>query len=93
MLATDRATGETSQKPVTLEKDEGNRPDTSLEGLAGLKPAQRELLDRCYAGAESIRKIAGQRGEPPNALYMTLKRLRRALFDCINLTLTTQGTA
>src|SRR5207248_2414199 len=60
--------------------------------LAGLQPAQRELLDRCYAGAESIREIAGQRGEPPNALYMTLKRLRRALFDCINLTLAREGT-
>jgi acetyl-CoA C-acetyltransferase len=42
MLATDRATGETSNKAVTLEKDEGNRPDTSLEGLAGLKPVFKD---------------------------------------------------
>ena len=42
MLATDRATGETSNKPVTLEKDEGNRPDTSLEGLANLKPVFKD---------------------------------------------------
>ena len=42
MLATDRATGETSQKPVTLEKDEGNRPDTSLDGLANLKPVFKD---------------------------------------------------
>jgi acetyl-CoA C-acetyltransferase len=38
MLVTDRATGAVSPKPVTLSKDEGNRPDTTLEGLAGLKP-------------------------------------------------------
>ncbi|PPQ26163.1 acetyl-CoA C-acyltransferase [Rhodopila globiformis] len=38
MLVTDKATGETSRKLVTLEKDEGNRPDTTLEGLASLKP-------------------------------------------------------
>ncbi|HEV8679154.1 MAG TPA: acetyl-CoA C-acyltransferase [Stellaceae bacterium] len=42
MLATDRATGETSQKPVTLAKDEGNRPDTNLEGLANLKPVFKD---------------------------------------------------
>jgi acetyl-CoA C-acetyltransferase len=42
MLATDRATGETSDKPVTLDKDEGNRPDTSLEGLANLKPVFKD---------------------------------------------------
>ena len=34
MSVTDRATGEKSERTVTLEKDEGNRPDTSLEGLA-----------------------------------------------------------
>jgi acetyl-CoA C-acetyltransferase len=42
MLATDRATGETSNKAVVLQKDEGNRPDTSLEGLAGLKPVFKD---------------------------------------------------
>ena len=38
MLVTDRKTGETSAQPVTLAKDEGNRPDTTLQGLAALKP-------------------------------------------------------
>jgi acetyl-CoA C-acetyltransferase len=33
----DRETGEISFLDVLLEKDEGNRPDTSLEGLSGLK--------------------------------------------------------
>lgn len=32
------ATGETSQKQVTLTKDEGNRADTTLEGLQALQP-------------------------------------------------------
>jgi acetyl-CoA C-acetyltransferase len=39
---TDRATGETSEQEVTLEKDEGNRPDTNAEGLAALKPVMGE---------------------------------------------------
>jgi acetyl-CoA C-acetyltransferase len=42
MLVTDRNTGETSKKSVTLDKDEGNRPDTNLEGLAGLKPVFKD---------------------------------------------------
>src|SRR3954453_6154757 len=42
MKVTDRNTGETSTKPVTLEKDEGNRPDTNLEGLAALKPVFKD---------------------------------------------------
>src|SRR5262249_9679838 len=42
MLVQDRNTGEVSKKSVTLDKDEGNRPDTSLEGLAGLKPVFKD---------------------------------------------------
>ena len=38
MAVTDKATGETSTKEVTLTKDEGNRPDTTLEGLQSLQP-------------------------------------------------------
>jgi acetyl-CoA C-acetyltransferase len=38
MLVTDRASGEASRKPVTLGQDEGNRPETSLDGLSSLKP-------------------------------------------------------
>jgi acetyl-CoA C-acetyltransferase/acetyl-CoA acyltransferase len=38
MNVTDKATGETSQKEVTLAKDEGNRPETTLEGLTALQP-------------------------------------------------------
>ncbi len=34
----DKESGDISFHDVTLEKDEGNRPDTSIEGLAGLKP-------------------------------------------------------
>ena len=38
MAVQDKATGEVSRKDVTLTKDEGNRPDTTPEGLAALKP-------------------------------------------------------
>jgi acetyl-CoA C-acetyltransferase len=42
MLVQDKASGEISAKDITLTRDEGNRPDTTLEGLAGLKPVQGE---------------------------------------------------
>ncbi len=38
MKITDKATGETSHKEVTLNKDEGNRPETTLESLKALQP-------------------------------------------------------
>ena len=46
MLVMDKATGQTSSKEVTLSKDEGNRADTTLEGLSSLKPV--------FGGGEEI---------------------------------------
>jgi acetyl-CoA C-acetyltransferase len=42
MAVQDKNTGEVSYKDVTLTKDEGNRPDTTPEGLAALKPVLKE---------------------------------------------------
>ncbi|GGC30979.1 acetyl-CoA acetyltransferase [Siccirubricoccus deserti] len=42
MAVADKATGAISHKEVTLAKDEGNRPDTTLAGLSGLKPVLTE---------------------------------------------------
>ena len=46
MLVMDKATGQTSSKEITLSKDDGNRPDTTLEGLKALKPV--------FGGGEEI---------------------------------------
>ena len=42
MKVQDKATGEVSEKKVTLERDEGNRPTTTLEGLQGLDPVFKD---------------------------------------------------
>ena len=40
MAVVNKETKEVSYKNVTLTKDEGNRPETTLEGLSGLQPVQ-----------------------------------------------------
>ena len=42
MLKTDRETGEESHVDVVVDRDECNRPTTTLDGLAGLPPAFEE---------------------------------------------------
>ena len=48
MQVVDKATGQASAQAVTLTKDEGNRPDTTLEGLRSLKPV--------FGGGEEIQQ-------------------------------------
>jgi RNA polymerase sigma-70 factor (ECF subfamily) len=59
--------------------------------LDRLRPEQRALLERCYAGKDSVKVIAAEIGKTANGLYLTLKRLRRALFDCVNRALAGEG--
>lgn len=41
-LVKDKQTGELSEELVTLDKDEGNRPQTTLESLEGLSPVMED---------------------------------------------------
>ena len=42
MIVTDKATGATSEREIRLTKDEGNRPQTVLADLEGLKPVFKD---------------------------------------------------
>lgn len=75
----DRATGAESFQTVTLTKDEGNRPETTAEGLAGLKPVieggvitagnASQLSDGAAASVLMDSKLAEQRGLQPLGAY------------------------
>jgi acetyl-CoA C-acetyltransferase len=82
-LVTNKQTGETSEEEVTLTHDEGNRPGTTLEGLAGLAPVRGEgkcvtagnasqLSDGASACVVMDGALAAQRGVAPLAVYRGL---------------------
>ena len=80
MTLVDKETKETSSHEVTLSKDEGNRPGTTLEGLQGLKPVRGEgmnitagnasqLSDGASASVLMEAKEAEKRGLSPLGAY------------------------
>jgi acetyl-CoA C-acetyltransferase len=80
MSLTDKATGKTSTRTVTLSRDEGNRPETSVEGLASLKPVMEggaitagnasQLSDGASACVIMEADLAAQRGLQPLGRYV-----------------------
>ncbi len=54
-LVKNKDTNEISQEKVCLEKDEGNRPDTSIEGLKSLKPV---MGDDAYITAGNASQLS-----------------------------------
>ena len=64
MAVTDKASGETREVETRLAKDEGNRPDTTLEGLAKLKPVRGEGAFITAGNASQLsRRGLGQRAD------------------------------
>jgi len=80
MTVFDKASGQTSVKSVTIAKDEGNRPETTAEGLASLKPVieggvitagnASQLSDGASACVVMDRALAEQRGLRPLGRYV-----------------------
>jgi acetyl-CoA C-acetyltransferase len=79
MLFMDKETKQQSTHDANLEKDEGNRPTTTLEGLQGLKPVieggvitagnASQLSDGASASIVMDSKLAEQRGLQPLGAY------------------------
>jgi acetyl-CoA C-acetyltransferase len=78
----DRDTKAESLEPVTLKSDEGNRPDTTLEGLTALKPVREggfitagnasQLSDGAAACVVMEAKLAEKRGLTPLGTFRGL---------------------
>jgi acetyl-CoA C-acetyltransferase len=82
-FSVDAATRAVSEEPVRLKHDEGNRPDTTLEGLAALRPVQgpngtvtagnaSQLSDGAAAVVVMDAKLAEQRNLTPLGIYRGL---------------------
>jgi acetyl-CoA C-acetyltransferase len=81
MKVTDKATGETSIQEVTLARDEGNRPQTTLEDLEKLQPVMgpegmitagnaSQLSDGASACVIMEAGLAAERGLKPLGRYV-----------------------
>ncbi|MGH7390831.1 MAG: acetyl-CoA C-acyltransferase [Candidatus Rokuibacteriota bacterium] len=79
-LVQDKNTGEIREEEVTLARDEGNRPDTTLEGLARLAPVRGEkgsitagnasqLSDGASACVVMDARLAERRGLQPLGIF------------------------
>ncbi len=82
-LVTDKETGATREEVVTLAKDEGNRPDTTLEGLSRLEPVKgpgkfvtagnaSQLSDGASACVVMDARLAERRGLRPLGVFRGL---------------------
>lgn len=79
MAITDKQTGAVRHQAVTLERDEGNRPETTLDSLGAIKPVLEggcitggnasQLSDGASACVVMDRRVAERKGLRPLGIY------------------------
>lgn len=70
------------------------RQDALRGCLKKLRQSDRHLVEQCYGDShQSFKTAAEQLGRPVNSVYKALNRIRRALYECIERKLTTEGFA
>ena len=75
MKVVDKATGAVSEKPVTLKHDEGVRADTTLAGLAALKPVFTEGIRMMEPGQYITAGNASQLSDGASACVLMEAKL------------------
>jgi len=81
MALKDKETGEVSMREITLDRDEGNRPETTLEGLSKLEPVRgperiitagnaSQLSDGASVSVVMEASVAEKRGLQPLGRYL-----------------------
>jgi RNA polymerase sigma-70 factor (ECF subfamily) len=73
-------------------EDEHEERKAALTGcVEKLRAGDRELLQECYAAGVSPTKVAERLGRAPQSVQNSLRRIRRALFECIQRALSQQA--
>jgi RNA polymerase sigma-70 factor (ECF subfamily) len=79
-----------AQEEITSVED-GERREALAGCIAKLRERDRELLTECYQDRGGVSQAAGRRGRSPQSVYNSLRRIRRALYECIARTLTDES--
>ena len=66
-----------------LDEELADRRDALAHCVAKLRQRDRELLQECYGDVSGIHDAAGRRGRSCQSVYNSLRRIRRALYECI----------
>jgi RNA polymerase sigma-70 factor (ECF subfamily) len=68
-----------------------NRQQALTDCLAKLRDRDRQLLHERYGRGRQAKEIAAEWGRPADSIYKAIKRIRAALYECINRALANEG--
>ncbi len=79
-----------AQEALTSDEEEERR-EALAKCITKLRERDRELLMECYQDQSGVNEAAVRRGRSPQSVYNSLRRIRRALYECIARKLTQES--
>jgi RNA polymerase sigma-70 factor (ECF subfamily) len=77
-----------------LEQEQLEERRDALAGcMKKLRERDKDLLEACYGRSTGIPEVARDRGRSTQSVHNSLRRIRRALFQCVRRTLAQGGVA
>jgi RNA polymerase sigma-70 factor (ECF subfamily) len=72
------------------DREQDDRRAALTRCVEKLPPDDRALLAECYREPDGVHAAADRRGRSSHSVYNSLRRIRKALFDCVNRALSRQ---
>jgi RNA polymerase sigma-70 factor (ECF subfamily) len=86
-LFSEEAVRQIASEAEAMAEELGSVQDALRSCLTKLRPADREVVQRCYGTDMTVATVAAQLGRSVNTIKSILKRCRQSLYDCIRRTL------
>lgn len=76
-----------------LVEEQSQRQLALTQCLQSLSEGERKLLDSYYGDQQTAATVAAQRNCSVHTIYKTIKKLRRALYDCVSRRLSSEASS
>lgn len=63
--------------------EDDDRREALARCVEGLRERDRELLEACYADSAGVHESAARLGRSTQSVHNSLRRIRRALYECV----------
>lgn len=93
LIFSDTLVTELAKDVSSMLEGQSQRQLALTQCMKKLSPRERDLIDAYYGEQETAASVADRWKCSSHAIYKTIKKLRKALFDCVNRRLSSEVTS
>lgn len=93
LIFNDNLVTELAEDVSSMVEEQSQRQLALTQCMQKLSPRERDLIDAYYGDRETAATVADRWKCSSHAIYKTIKKIRKVLFDCVNRRLSSEMTS